>query len=83
MPVTGFTVPGRRAALVGLTAPRSRAACRPGCGDLVLIWIHRLKSRASVRVAWFHGTPITQQNRNHRSRSFAYEYCVAAGRPDA
>jgi hypothetical protein len=43
----------------------------------------RQKSRASTRVARFHGTRIAHKNRNHRSRSIPYERTVAAARPVA
>ncbi len=46
-------------------------------------WNRATRTEASARVAWSQGTPIAQQNRNQRSRSIAYERCVAAGRPAA
>src|SRR2546430_1623008 len=35
-----------------------------------------MKSRASARVAWSHGTPTAQTNRNHRNRSIPYDRSV-------
>jgi len=44
---------------------------------------YRQKSRASVLVAWSHGTPTAHVNRNHRSSASAYDRWVVAGRPAA
>jgi hypothetical protein len=41
------------------------------------------ESRASLRTAWFHGTPIARKNRNQRSKSMPYERIVSSDRPAA
>ena len=42
-----------------------------------------MKSRASARVAWSHGTPTAQTNRNQRNSAIPYDRSVVAGRPHA
>jgi len=56
------------------------ASWRPGLSES---WRCRQKSRASVLVAWSHGTSTAQVNRNQRSSASEYDRCVVAGRPAA
>jgi hypothetical protein len=76
LPVTGFTASAFTAA--GLSGARQ---C--GRAGLALIWIHREKSRASIRVASRQAISTAHKNRNQRSNAIPYERCVVTDRPAA